>query len=224
MNGAAPTEEIRDTVIRAFRNARRADEPYTHWYLDGIFPAETLREVRALPIDAPVHDELDGKRDTHNATRTFLSPALQERQPVCARIAAAFQAPAAVAAIRDCTGADLDGSSLRIEYALDRDGFWLEPHTDIGPKRLTLQIYVHEAPGSEDLGTDIYCDDAENTHFGRAPAAENQAFAFVPSKKTWHGFEKRPIAGIRQSLIINYVGPEWRSRHELAFPDQPVRV
>jgi hypothetical protein len=24
---------------------------------------------------------------------------------------------------------------------------------------------------------------------------------------------------VRRSLIVNYVKPEWRSRHELAYPD-----
>jgi len=25
---------------------------------------------------------------------------------------------------------------------------------------------------------------------------------------------------VRRSLIVNYVKPEWRSRHELAFPER----
>ena len=41
----------------------------------------------------------------------------------------------------------------------------------------------------------------------------------MPASDTWHGFHKRPIAGVRRSLIVNYVKPEWRSRHELAYPD-----
>ena len=34
--------------------------------------------------------------------------------------------------------------------------------------------------------------------------------------------ETGPLSGIRRSLIVNYVGPEWRARHELAYPDVPV--
>ena len=78
-----------------------------------------------------------------------------------------------------------------------------------------LEGYVHF------LGTDIYAD--RETHAGVTPFEPNSAMVFVPSDRTWHGFEKRPIRGVRRSLIINYVKPEWRSRHELAFPDQPVR-
>ena len=47
---------------------------------------------------------------------------------------------------------------------------------------------------------------------------------FVPAADTWHGFTRRRIAGVRRSLIVNYVKPEWRSRHELAFPDQAIVV
>ena len=45
---------------------------------------------------------------------------------------------------------------------------------------------------------------------------------FVPSNDTWHGFESRPINGVRKSIIINYVTQEWRAREQLAFPNQTV--
>ena len=45
---------------------------------------------------------------------------------------------------------------------------------------------------------------------------------FVPSDITYHGFEPRPIEGVRNSLIINYVTNEWRAREQLAFPETPI--
>jgi hypothetical protein len=45
---------------------------------------------------------------------------------------------------------------------------------------------------------------------------------FVPSKHTWHGFERRPIEGVRRSIIVNYVTNEWRAREQLAYPQTPV--
>ena len=45
---------------------------------------------------------------------------------------------------------------------------------------------------------------------------------FVPSNNTWHGFEKRPIHGVRRSIIVNYVTDAWRAREQLAFPHSPV--
>ncbi len=72
------------------------------------------------------------------------------------------------------------------------------------------------------LGTDIM--DAAGQVLGRAPGSFNAGLIFVPGPDTWHGFTRRPIRGVRRSLIVNYVRPEWRSRHELAFPETPVRA
>ncbi|MCT8971780.1 2OG-Fe(II) oxygenase [Microbaculum marinisediminis] len=215
-------DEIRETIIRSFRGSAHHDRPYSHWILDEVIPLASARMIPELPFPAPVIDDTEGKRDTHNSTRVFFSEENQAKYPVCKAIAEALQHPETVAAIKDVTGADLDGSSLRIEYAQDRDGFWLEPHTDIGPKRITFLHYLIDLPGAETLGTDIYEDDEAHAHAGTSPAAFNQGFVFVPAKNTWHGFEKRTIPGIRKSIIINYVGPEWRNRQELAFPNDPV--
>lgn len=221
---AAPNsaDEVREFVIRSFRGSARHEFPYAHWILDEMVPEASARAVVKLPFPAPVIDDTEGKRDTHNSTRIFFSQENQAKFPVCDAIAQAYQHPDTVAAIKEVTGADLDGSSLRIEYAQDRDGFWLEPHTDIGPKRITILHYLIDLPGAETLGTDIYEDDEAHTHFGASPSAFNQGMVFVPAKNTWHGFEKRTIPGIRRSLIVNYVGPEWRNRQELAFPNDPV--
>ena len=47
---------------------------------------------------------------------------------------------------------------------------------------------------------------------------------FVPGDDTWHGFEKRPIEGVRRSVILNYVTHEWRAREQLSYPDATVRI
>ncbi len=96
----------------------------------------------------------------------------------------------------------------------------MEPHTDIGAKRLTFLIYLSDHPDAENWGTDIM--DQAGHVLGRAPGSANRGLIFVPAADTWHGFVRRPILGVRRSLIVNYVGPEWRSRRELAFPGEPV--
>lgn len=215
-------EAVRNFVVDAFRGAERRDEPYAHWVLSEVFPEPTSRAIVRLPFPAPVIDDTEGKRDTHNSTRIFFSQDNQRIHGVCAAVSEALQHPEAVSIMAEVTGADLAGSSLRIEYAQDREGFWLEPHTDIGPKRITFILYLIDLDGGGGLGTDIYADDEAHTHVGSSPAAFNQGFVFIPARNTWHGFERRPIPGIRRSLIINYVGPEWRNRQELCFPDAPV--
>ena len=44
---------------------------------------------------------------------------------------------------------------MRLEYAQDTDGFWLEPHTDLGVKLFTMLIYLPDSGEQNDLGTDI---------------------------------------------------------------------
>ncbi len=125
-------------------------------------------------------------------------------------------------AISRLCGAPIDGSYLRLEYAIDTDGFWLAPHTDIGVKKFTCLISLADDESQSSLGTDIY--NLDNRLYKRAPFHRNGALMFVPSHESWHGFAPRPIQGRRKSIILNYVGPEWRAREQLAFPDAPISL
>jgi hypothetical protein len=141
-------------------------------------------------------------------------------------VALALGSPMVTAALSALCGAALNGTYLRIEYAIDADGFWLEPHTDLGVKKFTGLIALSgggaepEELRAEDPGTDLYRSPAEP--YGRVLFEPNAGTLFVPGPATWHGFAPRPIQGLRKSLILNYVGPEWRSRDQLAFPDRPI--
>lgn len=207
-------------IRRAIRTAVQRDTPYRHWLPHDVLPLDLAQGLAALPFAAPDIADTFGKRETHNASRIFISRTNRQEFPVCDAIASAFQDEATVALIEDRCGVDLDGSFLRIECALDTDGFWLEPHTDIGAKLLTMLIYLSTHPDAENWGTDVM--DAAGHVLGRASGAFNEGLIFVPAEDTWHGFVKRPIRGVRRSLVVNYVKPEWRSRHELAYPDVPV--
>ncbi|HUJ02721.1 MAG TPA: hypothetical protein VLW75_03715 [Rhizomicrobium sp.] len=204
----------------AWRAAQRRAQPYRHWLLDDALPPAAAKMIADLPVSAPVIGDTQGRRDTHNSTRSFFSPEMRAAYPVCDDVARAFQEPATVSLLAREMGVDFSGSYLRIEYCQDRDGFWLEPHTDIGAKLMTLSVFLSDAPGAENWGTDIY-DNSKN-RVARAPSGFNQGFAFVPASDTWHGFEARPMGYVRRSIIVNYVRPEWRSRHELSFPETPI--
>jgi hypothetical protein len=204
----------------ALRRAARVDMPYHYWLPHNVLPMDLAQALSELPFPAPEIADTMGKRETHNAQRIFVSPPNQDRFPACAELAEAFQDDATVALLQDMTGASLEGAYLRIECCLDTDGFWLEPHTDIGAKLLTLLIYLSDHKDSADWGTDVM--DAEGHVLARAPGTFDDGLMFVPGADTWHGFTRRPLRGVRKSSIVNYVKREWRSRHELAFPDQPV--
>lgn len=210
-----------DHLRRALATARRDDAPFRHWLLSDVLPDRVARLVATLPFAVPVVADTEGRRETHNQSRTFFGPETRRRLPIAAAVADAFQHPCTVGLIAAMTGVDVTGTFLRIEYCQDTEGFWLEPHTDIGAKKLTLLVYLSSEPGASDWGTDIYADPRARPA-GRAPAGFGAGLMFVPGDDTWHGFEPRTIVGVRRTLIVNLVSPDWRARHELAFPDRPV--
>jgi hypothetical protein len=220
MTVARPDASERDQVLAALDNAAAEREPYPHWLLSDVFDPETCDEIAALPFAPAGVRETYGKRDSHNDSRIYFDAANRARFGVCARVAEAMQDPGVVAALERRCGVDLRGTNLRIEYTQDVEGFWLEPHTDIGVKKFTMLVYLSRDPRLADCGTDVY--DAAGTLVRRAPYVFGAGLIFIPASDTWHGFARRPIPGVRKSLIINYVDPEWRARHELAFPDRSV--
>ncbi len=200
--------------------------PFTHWQCAKTLPPCLIAALGAVPFDPPplsADDLATGKRDSHNSHRIFYNAETQRRFDPCARLARAFQNPSLVAKLAAITGAALHGTFLRLEHCLDRDGFWLEPHPDIAAKKLTFLIYLNEPPLGEDWGTDLF--HPNDLHWvGSAPCHPGSGLLFVPAQDTWHGFRRKPITGIRRSIIINYVAADWRARHELAFPDAPVSL
>lgn len=213
-------DAVKACLTQSFKSAKQEESPYRHWRLRALFPLQTAQSIADLPFSPPVIDDTGGRRETHNESRRFFDQDAIEHFPTCSAIAHALQSPDTIRKIEQCCGVDLMGTSLRIEYALDTQGFWLEPHTDLGVKKFTMLAYMSEDPEHEDWGTDIY--HTKESPAIRVPATFNTAMIFVPSDRTWHGFEPRKINGIRRTLIINYVSDEWRNRHELAFPNEPV--
>jgi hypothetical protein len=214
------SQRIADAFAASVAARRSFSRPYPHHFIDNVFPSDVADDLADLPFAAPSLDGVSGKRELHNDSRVYFDSAGVKRFPVMGAVAEALQAPAVVGLIQEAFRAPLEGTFLRLEYAQDLDGFWLEPHTDLGVKKFTCLIYLSTGPGHDKLGTDIY--ESPGNHYGVSPFQRNAAMVFVPGDNTWHGFEKRPIEGVRRSIILNYVTPEWRAREQLSFPDQPV--
>jgi hypothetical protein len=209
-----------EAVQTAITTAHEESTPFRHWRLSNLWPSDMARDLEALPISLATMTYHFGRREENNAVRAYFDPSRQTDASVCRLAAAALQDPGIVAALETLCGVDLSGTFLRIEYAQDVEGFWLEPHTDIGVKRFTMLVPLSSGPEATGWGTDFYADPEGPPQ--RLPFQGNTATIFVPGDDTWHGFEARPMVGVRRSLIVNYVGAEWRARHELCFPDQPV--
>jgi len=207
---------------RALREAKRDDWPYTHWLLSDVLPESLATAVLILPIAPPVIGDCEGVRDVDNSKRTFFTPSLRSRFPTCAVFADALQRPDIARLFEEVCHIKVSGSFLRMEYIQDTDGAWLEPHRDIPEKLFSMVIYLCTGPDAKDWGTDIYDD--QRRWVGRSSADFNTAVIFVAGPNTWHGFDPRPINGVRRLLEINYVSPSWRDRNQLAFPDRPIEV
>ena len=214
----ASVDDVKRSVLDSFAKAEQSETPYRHWIVRDLLPPELIAPLQTLPFPTPELGGVSGTREVHNKSRNYFDAENRAAHDACDLVTAALQDSEVVAATEKAFGASLDSTYLRVEYAQDADGFWLEPHTDIGVKAFTMLLYLSD--GHEALGTSIYAD--KETHVGNSPFAPNLAMIFVPSDHTWHGFEPRPIEGIRRSIIVNYVTQDWRAREQLAFPEQTV--
>jgi hypothetical protein len=208
------------TLCDSIDTSQRTERPYRHWILERCLPGDGVEQILALPFESASLGGLSGKRELHNATRKYFDRAHRERFPICEAFCQAFQDRRVTDKMAAHFGSALGGTYLRVEYAQDVDGFWLEPHTDLGVKAFTMLLYMSKDAQHKGLGTDIY--DADKRHVGSSPFVPNTAMVFVPSNDTYHGFEPRRIEGVRKSVIINYVTNAWRAREQLAFPDTPL--
>jgi hypothetical protein len=208
-------DAVKQSLLASFAAAKGFDQPYRHWFVEDCLPATALDAAMNLPFAAPALGGVSGKREVHNATRKYFDVENRGRFPVASAMADALQTEEVTRTIEKKFGSRLEGTYLRIEYAQDTDGFWLEPHTDLGVKLFTFLLYLSKDEAHAELGTDIYDD--QKKHVARSPFKPGGAMIFVPSNITYHGFE-----GVRKSIIINYVSNEWKAREQLAFPDRPI--
>jgi hypothetical protein len=214
--------EVARHFSQAVRQSQRSDTPYRHWRLKNVFPVDLCTGILTLPIAPPVLGQTDGTRDTYNSQRAFVTPLLCSKFPTCAALADALQRPEVARLMAETCGIEVAGGFLRMEYIQDTDGAWLEPHRDIPEKLFSMVVYLCIGPDAKDWGTDIY--DAERQWVGRSSGEFNSGVIFVPGPATWHGFDPRPIIGVRRLMEINYVRATWRDRHQLTFPDRPIAL
>lgn len=208
--------------LASLKNAERHALPWRHWLLDDMYPADLVAELESLPFQPPSGVLHEGRREVNNSVRVFFDEATQAKHPCAAKLVEAMRDPAVLAAIEAECGIDLTGSLLRMEYCMDVGDFWLEPHTDIAVKKYTMLLYLSAGEGSDNCGTDVLAVEEPHALVGEAPFGFNKGTLFIPGKDTWHGFHTRKIVGVRKSIIINYVTPDWRARHELTS-ERPVK-
>lgn len=208
-------------VIAALAATPVTPRPFAHWQLYDVLPAPVAAALVAwVPDPHFMGGDSGGQRAGRNGHRLFITPALQAAGTALAQLADLFDNAQTRAAFTDICGAHLENAALRLELCLDTDGFWLEPHTDIGAKRLTLLVSLSMGAQAAEWGTDLMTPRGDPV--ARASGVFNAGLLFIPSAQSWHGFVPRPLAATRRTLIVNYVGPEWRATEELARRIQAV--
>ena len=210
------------TFLSSLNSAKAETEPYTHWNLDNVFDQDAIDGILALPIEIPRVEYNEGQRAANNDIRGYFDVGRREEFEICEVISGTFQSLETISALESVCKINLKGSFLRLEYAQDHDGFWLEPHKDISVKLISILIYLSPAPDDEEWGTDIFTGPKMSNFYGTSSHATNSAFMFVPGANSWHGFMPKKITGVRRSLIVNFVTDKWMNRYELAYPDQPI--
>lgn len=182
--------------------------PFQHWTLAHVLPADIAQQCLNTPMADHPGVRYDGTRagnsqqtpGGHPPERLFVDTQTCQKHPHFKHIAEAFLTRNLCAQLHRM-GVIVEKRYLRIEYIVDRHGFYLEPHKDIGEKTLTLQIYLGDAPTH--CGTDIY--DRDLNHVKTLDFRHNHGYCFIPNDHSWHGLEAKKIPKERCSLIINYV-------------------
>lgn len=214
--------EVAGHFIQSLGSAKRLEQPYRRWRLENVLPEAMCTGILTLPIAPPVVTiDTKGQRGTYNDQRTFFTPGMRDLYPAISVLSEAMQRPEVARQFESTCAIDATDAYLRIEYIQDLDGMWLEPHCDIKEKLFSMVLYLCTGPYAKDWGTDIY--DADRKWVGRSAADFNTAAIFIAGPNTWHGFEPRPIHGVRRLMEINYVRG-WRDRNQLAFPGSPIAI
>ncbi|CAK7192852.1 hypothetical protein COMNV_01061 [Commensalibacter sp. Nvir] len=217
MEKATQLKNVETQLQHAISHAKITRTPYAHWSMDNVFPEELCNAlVQWKPNEKSIAGNTQGKRENNNQHRVFITPETQQNSLQFSLLANVFEMKSIRTLFAQVTGSNLNNTSVRLELCHDKEGFWLEPHTDVQAKKLTFLISLSTAKDAESWGTDIMNPQGES--LGRSSGKFNSGFLFIPAKDTWHGYQKRPMNGIRRTLIMNYVDSTWRAKNELAFP------
>ncbi|HKO56440.1 MAG TPA: hypothetical protein VJ276_11215 [Thermoanaerobaculia bacterium] len=215
-------------VVSRLRTATIVEEPYPHYTLDDVFPADYYEALLAHLPESGVYQNLyevtDLKLDhfRHRDQRDF-SDGWTAALPSSERafwdsfhswFLGAELARAALASF----GIDFPGEvSVESQLIRHRAGYFLGPHSDANTKLVVLLLYLAPDDSATNLGTSIYrpkadgfgCPDSKHYPFEdfirvkTAPYKRNAMLAFRRSDRSFHGVE--PLRDDRPRDLIQYV-------------------
>jgi hypothetical protein len=213
-----------DHVIAAVERAPLEAEPFSHSYVENVFPADVYEEILSS-LPAAQHFEplyhKDALRPDGGTTRsTFTLDAAHmatlpaQQRNVLARVETVIGSEALRDALlsrycdvlRQRFGDGWRSVPLEGTVKLQRDtpGYRIGVHPDTADKVVLLQLYLARDDAHRSMGTSIYrCTGPEvYERVDTLAFARNSGFSFARTAESWHGVE--PIDAERYSLTLNY--------------------
>ena len=206
--------EVLQHLRYRIRNAPVLDWPFSHFYIEDVFPDDFYRQLRSV---LPSTDDYHQGQNNYNG-RKFADPTAtgelnfllsnEFTESVIAAFLPEFQK-------RFPTGSFAPKTDLRL--ILDTKNYSIGPHTDAKWKVVSLLFYLPEDYALEKLGTSLYIPKDRNfrcpggphhkfegfTKVYTAPFRPNSCLGFFKTDYSFHGVEPITIACRRDVLLWN---------------------
>lgn len=232
---SAPHEPAREVHSRVLAHliarisaATVCDEPFTHLYLEDVFPADVYAALLTHLPPADRYARGPTAADVPAGTRAFfnLTAAAVRRFPADRRnlwrgVTAAVTDPelkrclyAKLApdlvhrfGVHEARVPDLPGHPRPTLYR-DTDGFELPPHPDTLKKVVTMHLYLPPDLTQRHLGTTLYRRAGSGFEaVRRLEFRPNSGYAFAvsdgPGRQSWHGCERLPAGSGARNTLLN---------------------
>jgi hypothetical protein len=195
-------------VLDAFENAIVNTEPYTHTYIQNVFPWDYYREIlKHLPPEELYTDGTYENRKMVDVTK-LNSPFWNDlvrwmcSEKFCLLV---------------CKKLGVNGEVYpQIRLVRDTSEYYIKPHTDVPRKVVSLLFYLPTDMSMLAYGTSVLVPKApiegadgykrhEFELFDKvwtAPFAPNSVLGFKRCNHSWHGVEKQGL-GTRNVLLYN---------------------
>jgi hypothetical protein len=218
----------------ALAKARVEVDPFSHFYLENVFPddyyQEMLRNLPATDVYDNLYEVTDLKLDhfRHRNQRDmdagWIDRLPKDLQPFWTSFNEWFLGPDLAQAVLGSFSSQRSTwpeVSVESQFIRHRAGYFLGPHSDLYTKLVVLLIYLAPDNSAEHLGTSLYrpkdpsfsCPDSKHYPFEdfirvkTAPYKPNSMLAFMRSDISFHGLEPLSETDVKSEGrdVIQYV-------------------
>lgn len=232
---SALIQEIKGSVARAFDAADLETDPSPHALIDGLLTSAYYSDLLAHLPPEDAYGAMAGRTNNPralNARKTFnladpgnIAALPADRAAFWSAMRQVFMsswfAQRAISLFVPVLAAqrpDLNEDTaftMKLELLRDRQGYGLDPHTDVPGKVMTLLYYLPRPDDPITLGTSFYRPRAAGftcqrgvqypadqfIEVKRAPFAANTALTFLRTDRSFHGVPPMTDDGVERNLM-----------------------